>query len=165
MPNDDKSRRLITRADFDGLVCALLLMELDLIDDIVFVHPKDVADGKVEITDRDITTNVPYDPRCYLAFDHHASEAIKLCGDLPDNFVLDPEADSASRVVYRYYGGRERFPAVSPQMMVRGGQGRRGPLHAGGDPQPVRLGPAELHHGSAHRAGPLPRLQDLQPRL
>jgi nanoRNase/pAp phosphatase (c-di-AMP/oligoRNAs hydrolase) len=91
---------------------------LDLIDEIVFVHPKDVADGSVEITNRDITTNVPYDPRCFLAFDHHASEAIKLCGDLPDNFVLDPEADSASRVVYRYYGGRERFPNISERMIV-----------------------------------------------
>jgi hypothetical protein len=56
-------RRLITRADFDGLVCAALLKELDLIDEIVFVHPKDMADGTVEVTGRDITTNVPYDKR------------------------------------------------------------------------------------------------------
>jgi len=110
--------RLVTRADFDGLVCAALLRELDLIDDIMFVHPKDVADGAIEITDRDITTNLPFDPRCFLAFDHHVSEAIKHAGIVPDNLVLDPEADSAARVVYRYYGGRERFPSVSTEMMT-----------------------------------------------
>jgi nanoRNase/pAp phosphatase (c-di-AMP/oligoRNAs hydrolase) len=89
-----------------------------MIDDILFVHPKDIADRNVDITDRDITTNVPYDPRCHMAFDHHASEAIKLAGETPDNLVLDPTADSAARVVYRYYGGRERFPEVSQEMMA-----------------------------------------------
>lgn len=118
MSTTDPKYRLVTRADFDGLVCAALFRELGLINDILFVHPKDVGDGNIEITDRDITTNVPFDPRCYLAFDHHASEAIKLAGQIPENLVLDPEADSASRVVYRYYGGRERFPDISPQMMV-----------------------------------------------
>jgi nanoRNase/pAp phosphatase (c-di-AMP/oligoRNAs hydrolase) len=115
---NEAGRRLITRADFDGLVCAALLKELDLIDEIVFVHPKDVADGQIEITDRDITTNVPFDARCFLAFDHHASEAIRHRGNITDNLVLDPEADSAARVVYRYYGGRERFPNISPQLMA-----------------------------------------------
>lgn len=114
----EETRRLVTRADFDGLVCAALLKELDLIDDILFVHPKDMVDGNVEISDRDITTNVPYDPRCFLAFDHHASEAIRHGGNIPDNLVLDPEADSAARVVYRYYGGKERFPNVSTEMMA-----------------------------------------------
>ena len=42
--------RLVTRSDFDGLVCAALLKELDMIDDIKFVHPKDMQDGKIEIT-------------------------------------------------------------------------------------------------------------------
>jgi nanoRNase/pAp phosphatase (c-di-AMP/oligoRNAs hydrolase) len=114
----EQKYRLVTRADFDGLVCAALFKELNLINDILFVHPKDVGDGNIEITNHDITTNVPFDPRCYLAFDHHASEAIKLAGQVPQNLVLDPEADSASRVVYRYYGGRERFPNISPQMMT-----------------------------------------------
>jgi nanoRNase/pAp phosphatase (c-di-AMP/oligoRNAs hydrolase) len=116
--NPEPKYRLVTRADFDGLVCAALLRELDLIDDILFVHPKDVADQRVEITDRDITTNLPYDQRCYLCFDHHASEAIKYAGQIPDNLVLDPDADSAARVAYRYYGGRERFPSISTQMMT-----------------------------------------------
>ena len=41
--------RLITRSDFDGLVCAVLLKELDLIDDILFVHPKDMLGQLTEI--------------------------------------------------------------------------------------------------------------------
>ena len=72
--------RLVTRSDFDGLVCALLLRELGMVDDILFVHPKDVQDGKVDITGRDITTNLPYDERAYLVFDHHHSETVRSGG-------------------------------------------------------------------------------------
>ena len=109
--------RLVTRSDFDGLACAVLLKELDLIDDILFVHPKDMQDGKIEITARDITTNLPYVPGCYLAFDHHESETRRL-GVLDDPaHVIDPEAPSAARVVYNYYGGAEEFPNISPDMM------------------------------------------------
>src|ERR1043166_7248947 len=57
---DPVKYRLVTRSDFDGLVCAVLLRHLDMIDDITFVHPKDMQDGKIEITERDITTNLPY---------------------------------------------------------------------------------------------------------
>ena len=73
-------KRLVTRSDFDGLVCAMLLKELDLIDDIKFVHPKDVQDGKIELTENDITTNLPFDPRVGLAFDHHESELTRNAG-------------------------------------------------------------------------------------
>ena len=117
MSDTPQRHRLVTRADFDGLVCAALLKDLELIDDILFVHPKDIQDRKIEITSNDITTNVPYDDRCFLAFDHHDSEAIKYGAEIPENLVLDPEADSAARVVYRYYGGRERFPDISHHMM------------------------------------------------
>lgn len=113
----DTKYRLVTRSDFDGLICAVLLKELDLIDEITFVHPKEMQDRTVEITGRDIITNVPYVPGCYLAFDHHASEAIKYGGDTPVNHILDPTADSAARVVYRYYGGKDRFPNLHPDLM------------------------------------------------
>lgn len=110
--------RLVTRSDFDGLVCAMLLKSMDMIDEILFVHPKDVQDGKVEITSRDVTTNLPYDDRCHLAFDHHASERARLGRVEPDNHILDPDAASASRVVYNYFGGRPRFPRISEEMMA-----------------------------------------------
>ncbi|WP_026685921.1 exopolyphosphatase [Azovibrio restrictus] len=108
--------RLVTRSDFDGLVCAVLLNELDLIDDIKFVHPKDMQDGKIEITGRDITTNLPYVASAHLAFDHHLSETIRNTGERK-NHIIDPEAPSAARVVYDYYGGKARFPEISDEMM------------------------------------------------
>ena len=108
--------RLVTRSDFDGLVCAVLLNELNLIDDIKFVHPKDMQDGKIEITDRDITTNLPYVAAAHLVFDHHLSETVRISGDR-DNRVIDPEAPSAARVVYEYYGGKKVFPNIADEMM------------------------------------------------
>lgn len=109
--------RLITRSDMDGLVCAVLLKDLNLVNEIEFVHPKDMQDGKIEVTDRDITTNLPYVPGVFVAFDHHDSE-IKRIGDLKANHVIDPSAASAARVVYDYFGGKTRFPKVSDAMML-----------------------------------------------
>lgn len=107
--------RLVTRSDFDGLVCAVLLKHLDMIDDIMFVHPKDMQDGKIEITARDITTNLPYVPGGHLVFDHHLSESIR--NEQQPNYIIDPNAPSAARVVYDYYGGHGRFPASWDDMM------------------------------------------------
>lgn len=109
--------RLITRSDMDGLVCAVLLKELDIIDDIKFVHPKDMQDGLIEITDRDITTNLPYVPGAFLVFDHHASEMERLGDTQPENYVIDITAPSAARVVYQYFGGEERFKNIAKDMM------------------------------------------------
>ena len=109
--------RLVTRSDFDGLVCAVLLNELDLIDDIKFVHPKDMQDGKIDITDRDITTNLPYVAAAHLAFDHHESETIRNTGERP-NHIITAHAPSAARVVYDYYGGAAAFPNISDDMMA-----------------------------------------------
>lgn len=108
--------RLVTRSDFDGLVCAVLLNELDMIDDIKFVHPKDMQDGKIDITDRDITTNLPYVAAAHLAFDHHLSETIRNTGER-NNHIIDATAPSAARVVYDYYGGKTRFPGIADDMM------------------------------------------------
>lgn len=108
--------RLVTRSDFDGLVCAVLLNELDMISDIKFVHPKDMQDGKVDITANDITTNLPYVAAAHLAFDHHLSETIRNTGD-NKNHIIDPKAPSAARVVYDYYGGKARFASIPDDMM------------------------------------------------
>jgi nanoRNase/pAp phosphatase (c-di-AMP/oligoRNAs hydrolase) len=112
-----KRYRLVTRSDFDGLVCAALLRELDVLEETLFVHPKDMQDGKVEITDRDITTNLPYVAEAFLAFDHHHSETERV-GGAADNLVCDPGADSAARVLYDHFGGAERFgQAISAELM------------------------------------------------
>jgi nanoRNase/pAp phosphatase (c-di-AMP/oligoRNAs hydrolase) len=110
--------RLVTRSDFDGLVCAVLLKKLELIDDIKFVHPKDMQDGKIDITPNDITTNLPYVPGCYLAFDHHLSEMSRSGNITKQNHIIDPKAPSAARVVYDHYGGKEVFPDSWDDMMA-----------------------------------------------
>jgi nanoRNase/pAp phosphatase (c-di-AMP/oligoRNAs hydrolase) len=107
--------RLVTRSDFDGLACAVLLKEKDLIEDITFVHPKDMQDGLIEISDRDIITNLPYVKSANMVFDHHSSEIERI--EEADNLVLNPESPSAARVVYNYFGGRDAFPHVSEDMM------------------------------------------------
>ena len=109
--------RLITRSDMDGLVCAVLLKDIGLLGEIVFHHPKDVQDGKVAVTERDILTNLPYVPGCGLCFDHHASEALRNSGRPTPGYILQPEAKSAARVVYDHYGGKARFPRISDAMM------------------------------------------------
>jgi len=109
--------RLITRSDMDGLVCAVLLKELGLLGEIVFEHPKDMQDGKVAVTERDIITNLPYVPGCGLCFDHHASEAQRNQGIDAANHILKADAKSAARVVYDHYGGKQRFPRISDIMM------------------------------------------------
>jgi nanoRNase/pAp phosphatase (c-di-AMP/oligoRNAs hydrolase) len=108
--------RLVTRSDFDGLVCAVLLNELEMIDDILFVHPKDMQDGKIAITDRDITTNLPYVAAAHLSIDHHSSETVRNTGERK-NHIIHPEAPSAARVVYDHFGGKERFAGIPDDMM------------------------------------------------
>jgi len=108
--------RLVTRSDFDGLVCAALLKQLGMLDDILFVHPKDMQDGKVELTDRDITTNLPYQPGVHLAFDHHDSELDRLEHPAA-NHIISPDAMSAARVVLDHFGGAACFPGISDELM------------------------------------------------
>ncbi|EEX37406.1 exopolyphosphatase [Vibrio metschnikovii] len=109
--------RLVTRSDFDGLVCAVLLKQLELIDEIKFVHPKDMQDGLIEITEHDIVTNLPYVKEAHMVFDHHLSETIRNQGARP-NHVIDPNAPSAARVVWDHYGGKSVFPERWIEMMA-----------------------------------------------
>lgn len=99
--------RLVTRSDFDGLVCATLLKHLDIIDDYLFAHPKDLQDGKVEVSKKDVLANVPYVEGCGLWFDHHTSESDRL-GDIEFKGVSKP-LPSCARVIYEYYGP-DKFP-------------------------------------------------------
>lgn len=107
--------RLITRSDFDGLVCAVLLKNAGIIESYKFVHPKDVQDGKVEATEDDIAANIPYIPGCGLWFDHHMSEDERL------KFSCDFKGESrweksCARVIYDYYGGAAKFPGIEAMM-------------------------------------------------
>lgn len=117
MSAEARKYRLVTRSDFDGLVCAVLLKHLDMINEILFVHPKDMQDGRIPISDHDITTNLPYVPGAHLAFDHHLSETLRNAGE-KSNHIIDPAAPSAARVVYDYYGGEKAFPLDWKEMMA-----------------------------------------------
>ena len=110
------SYRLVTRSDMDGLVCAVLLRHLGIIDDITFVHPKDVQDGDIEVTDRDILTNLPYVEGAHIVFDHHFSERLRNPIQA-SNHIIDASAPSAARVVFDHYGGKEAFPVAWGDMM------------------------------------------------
>ncbi|WP_419769996.1 MAG: exopolyphosphatase [Candidatus Marinarcus sp.] len=112
----EKKFRLVTRSDMDGLVCGTLLKYINIIDEIVFVHPKDMQDGKITITSDDITTNLPYVDGVYLAFDHHFSETLR--NEKKQNHIIDPDAPSAAQVVYEYYGGAEKFPSNFNDIMA-----------------------------------------------
>ena len=112
----DQKYKLVTRSDMDGLISAILLKQLDMIDEIQFAHPKDVQDGKIEMSASDITTNLPYSPEVHLSFDHHSSEMLRV-GSGRDNQVNDPHAPSTARVVYNYFGGKIRFSNISEDML------------------------------------------------
>ncbi len=112
----NNKHRLVTRSDMDGLVCAVLLKHLDLIDDIKFVHPKDMQDGIIEITENDITTNLPYVDGVGIAFDHHLSETVRN-KKIKSNHIILPDAPSAAEVVYHFYGGEAKFPKKFTPMM------------------------------------------------
>lgn len=112
---EDKKYRLVTRADFDGVVAGGLLIEMGLVDDVLFAEPKAMQDGLVDITGNDITTNLPYVDGVYLCFDHHISETERV--GQRDNHIIDPDAPSAARVVYDYFGGREKFPSIPNELM------------------------------------------------
>ena len=101
--------RLITRADFDGLACGAILTELGVIDSWKFVHPKDLQDGKIDVTEKDLLANVPYVTGCGMWFDHHASELERIGVDATVEGA-QYAAPSAARIVYEYYGGSNRLP-------------------------------------------------------
>ena len=107
---------LYTRSNFDGLVCAALLKEIGLIDDVKFVHPKDVQDGKIALTENDITASLPYVDGVYMAFDHHSSESIRTT-DVKNNYIIEPAAPSSARIIYEYFGGEDRFSSTLYDLM------------------------------------------------
>ena len=107
--------RLVTRSDFDGLVCGALLLEAGIVDHWKFAHPKDLQDGLVEINEDDCLANVPYVEGCGLWFDHHSSEFERnqLEGKYKGESRVTP---SCARIIYEYYGGAERFPGFEEIM-------------------------------------------------
>lgn len=107
--------RLVTRSDFDGLACGTLLLEAGIIDSWKFVHPKDLQDGLIPIDENDCLANVPFVEGCGLWFDHHSSEFERqqLEGKYKGESRITP---SCARIIYEYYGGKERFAHFDEMM-------------------------------------------------
>ena len=114
---EENKVRLVTRSDFDGLVCGALLLEAGVIDHWKFAHPKDLQDGLVEINEDDCLANVPYVEGCGMWFDHHSSEFERqqLEGKYKGESRVTP---SCARIIYEYYGGKERFPQYDDIMVA-----------------------------------------------
>ncbi|MDP9018138.1 MAG: exopolyphosphatase [Candidatus Eremiobacteraeota bacterium] len=93
--------RLVTRADLDGLTSAILLQEVEAIEEVDFAHPKDVQDGKVTISSNDVLANLPYDERAGLWFDHHLSQSDASWN--PNMKGAYEIAPSAARVISDHY--------------------------------------------------------------
>lgn len=100
--------RLVTRSDFDGLACSVLLKELGLIDDYLFAHPKDLQDGLISVTENDILANVPYVPGCGMWFDHHTSEQTRLGKEASFKGASKP-LRSCARVIWEYFEGDKKL--------------------------------------------------------
>jgi hypothetical protein len=97
--------RIVTRPDFDGIVCALLLREAENIDsDIYWVEPSEIQSRTAVIQEGDILANLPFDPNCSLWFDHHVSN--KPAGEVKGAFGIAP---SAAGVIFHYYRKQGNF--------------------------------------------------------
>lgn len=109
--------RLVTRSDFDGLICGMLLKEAGIIDEWTFVHPKDLQDGLFKPNENDVLANVPFVKGCGMWFDHHSSESERLGWDqkVSGESRLAP---SAARIIYDYYGGSEKFPLYEDMIIA-----------------------------------------------
>ena len=108
--------RLLTRSDFDGLACAAMLKELNVIDSYKFIHPKDLQDGLIEVSEDDVLANVPYVEGCGLWFDHHTSERERL-SQLKFNGLVQ-YIDIAAHVVYNYYQDKGHDLSRFDEMLV-----------------------------------------------
>jgi len=113
---EEHTYRLITRDDFDGIVCGSLLTEQGLVKEIAFAHPRDLQDGKFPVTGNDVIANLPYVPGAHMCFDHHVSESYRV-KDRPENLVLDVDAPSTARVIYDHFGGAGRFTEIADGLM------------------------------------------------
>ena len=94
--------RIVTRPDFDGVVCAVVLEEaLPISEETLWVEPGDMQHGRVEIKPGDVVANLPFDPRCTLWYDHHATNEV----DIPFDGAFEV-VPSAAGLVWRSHRNR-----------------------------------------------------------
>ncbi|HSQ42898.1 MAG TPA: exopolyphosphatase [Fibrobacteraceae bacterium] len=110
--------RLITRSDFDGLVCGMLLREAGWVDSVLFTHPKNMQDGTQEVGNRDILVGLPYVHGCAMAFSLQDSDLVPPEAKENGIFQCNPTSPSVSRLVYSWLGGRLAFPRIDQAMLL-----------------------------------------------
>lgn len=115
MPDNGKDFRLLTQSDFDGLVCAALLKNLSLIHEVKFVHPREMQDGLISVTHKDIVADLPYVDGVYRVFNHDFGEQLRV--GKKSNHIIEPGSSSAARVLYNYFGGASTFSEISEEML------------------------------------------------
>jgi hypothetical protein len=94
--------RIVTRPDFDGVVCAVLIGDaLSIESPVRWVEPNDFAKGTVDIRPGDVVANLPYHAACDIWFDHHSTNRTVI----PFKGLFRP-APSAARNVFDYFQGR-----------------------------------------------------------
>ena len=104
--------RIVTRPDFDGVVCAVLLIDaLNIEETVEWVEPSALQRGQVEIREGDILANLPYDDKCTLWFDHHYTNQL----DHPFEGVFKV-APSAAGIIFEYY--RDRFKRDYSELVI-----------------------------------------------
>jgi oligoribonuclease NrnB/cAMP/cGMP phosphodiesterase (DHH superfamily) len=114
--------RLFTHTDLDGVMCAVLISCVEEVDEFRFVDPGTVQAGKIAFTNQDIISDLPYDRRCGIWFDHHESSRPKDGAKFEGAWKMAP---SAARVVYDYYENPylEKYaPAVEATDRIDSGQ-------------------------------------------
>ena len=103
--------RILTRGDFDGLICSVLLNEAVSVNGVEFTEPGLLQNREVEVTKEDIVVNLPFHPNCGMWFDHHISERrhSPKPSDFKGRYDLSP---SCARLVFDYYklsGWEEKY--------------------------------------------------------
>ena len=162
MSSEPKKHRLLTRSDFDGLVCAILLKELGMLGSIEFVHPKDVQDGKIAVTDNDILTNLPYVPGCHLCFDHHPSEEIRTKDASGPNHILTAWGGFRGEGSLQLLWRPRRISEYQRTNDRGGGQGGLGQIRPRRHSQSAGMGVAFVLDGPADRTRPVPGFSRFQ---
>lgn len=97
--------------------CAILFKSLDVLENILFTHPKEIETGKIQITSNDIMTGLPYKEEAHLIFDNYPG-SIKNIKGKKNNFIIDTNAPSTTKVVYNYFGGKRTFPNISDELLT-----------------------------------------------
>lgn len=109
--------KLLTRADLDGIMSAVLLKKFNLVDEVEFCHPKDVQDGLIKITENNVITNLPYNENAKFVFDHHFYDDVRAYNK-KSNHIINPVAKSSTRVIYEYFGGADKFPKEWQELVL-----------------------------------------------